>query len=84
MSDLTPRYRSFQKAYGGDPDTAVLRDLHKRVMRLEIDIAQLTELLGQHVERVVNIVMASPVHVNAAREEGVSGGGLPPPSSPRG
>ncbi len=32
-----PQFRSFKRTYGGDPDTSVLRDLHKRVMRLEMD-----------------------------------------------
>ncbi len=30
-----PKYRSWKRAYGGDPDTAVLHDLHKRVTKLE-------------------------------------------------
>ncbi len=34
-SNRTPRYRSFRKAYGGDPDSSILRDLHKRVTELE-------------------------------------------------
>ncbi len=36
MSNRTPRYRSFKKDYGGDPDSTILRDLHRRLMKLEI------------------------------------------------
>lgn len=39
MSNRQPRYRSFRKAYGGDPDSAILRDLHKRLTRVELDLA---------------------------------------------
>lgn len=51
MSNVTPVYRSFRRAYGGDPDSSVLRDLHKRLMRTEIDLsnaeAAIVEILAR-------------------------------------
>ena len=29
-------YRGFRKTYGGDPDRAIMNDLHKRLMKVEI------------------------------------------------
>lgn len=36
MGNATPRFRSWTKAYGGDPDSTILRDLHRRLMKVEI------------------------------------------------
>lgn len=38
MGYRTPKYRSFRRTYGGDPDSTILRDLHQRITRLERDL----------------------------------------------
>ena len=75
-----PRYRNFRKAYGGDPDSAVLRDLHKRLTKAEGLLweaqQQIAAILAEPAQMVF---VSSPVQKNAAREEGVFGGGETPP-----
>ncbi len=78
MND-TPRYRSFKRAYGGDPDTAVLHDLHKRVMRLEIDLANARALIRRLNDVRIELVMAAPESINVMRSERVGGDETPPP-----
>ncbi len=78
MND-TPKYRSFRKAYGGDPDSAVLNDLHKRVMRLEIDLHNALALIRRLEDRPQITVSAVPVLKNTAREMEALGGDYTPP-----
>lgn len=53
MSNRAPRYRSFRKAYGGDPDTSILRDLHKRLTRTEQDLALAETRIAELLEHAV-------------------------------
>lgn len=39
-----PKYRNFRRQYGGDPDTSILRDLHKRMTSLEATVWQVIEI----------------------------------------
>ena len=39
-------FRNFRRAYGGDPDSAVLRDLHKRLMKIELLVSSLEEVIN--------------------------------------
>ncbi len=73
-----PRYRSWKKAYGGDPDTAVLHDLHKRLTKVERLLWDTRDLLRRLEERP-QLIMASPVPINAAREQRIGGDETPPP-----
>ncbi len=73
-----PRYRSWKKAYGGDPDTAVLHDLHKRATKLEQLVWALSEAISR-LESRPQLVMASPVPINAVRDERIGGSEIPPP-----
>ena len=72
-----PRYRNFQKAYGGDPDTAVLRDLHKRLTKLEGLLWDLSIMVIS--QKAVIQVMVSPESINVAREKRIGGSEIPPP-----
>ncbi len=73
------KFRSFKRAYGGDPDSSVLKDLHRRLMRVEIDLARAEAAILLLRDRP-QLVMASPVQINAARDKGVIGGSeIPPP-----
>ncbi len=45
MSNRTPVYRSWKKAYGGDPDSNILRDLHRRLMKIEIAYSKSEDLI---------------------------------------
>ncbi len=73
-----PRYRSWKKAYGGDPDTAVLHDLHKRATRLELDLWSLTQRV-EALEKRPQVILSSPVQKNLARDERIGGSEIPPP-----
>ncbi len=66
LSERTPRFTSFRKSYGGDPDSAILRDLHKRLMKVEIalnrakaDISELTEESAMVLQRLKFVLVAA-------------------------
>ncbi len=71
------KYRSFKKAYGGDPDSSILQDLHKRVMRLEIDRIHDREII--RALQAFRDRFLLPEHKNIARDERVGGSEIPPP-----
>ncbi len=80
MSNRTPSFRSWKRAYGGDPDSTILRDLHRRLMKVEIAQARLIEqtvdLLSsvEEVHRRLHYVL-----VAAGGTVGTIGGDPPPP-----
>ncbi len=53
MSNRTPRYRSWKKAYGGDPDSSILRDLHRRLMKVEIALDRAVARVGDQEDLLV-------------------------------
>jgi len=73
-----PRYRSWKKAYGGDPDTAVLHDLHKRCTKLEQALWSALQLIRSLEERP-QLIMANPAPINTARDGRIGGSEIPPP-----
>ncbi len=60
MSNRTPRYRSYEKAYGGDPDSSIVKDLHRRLMKVEISLDRERTINRQHREdlRLVQVRLA--------------------------
>lgn len=70
-------YRGFRKAYGGDPDRAIVQDLHKRLMKVEIELDRLRstnmDLQDAHatvLQRLKYVLVAAG---------GTVGGDPPPP-----
>lgn len=70
-----PRYRNFRKAYGGDPDSSVLRDLHKRLTKVESLLweaqQQVTALLAEP-RQLVFTATPPPDVKNVARDHGLA------------
>ncbi len=73
-----PQYRSFTKQYGGDPDSTVLVDLHKRQTRTEENVYRLLLELRALAERP-QFIVAQPVPKSADREGRIGGSEIPPP-----
>ncbi len=76
MSDR-PRYRSWKKAYGGDPDTAVLHDLHKRMTRVELNHWELlleVRRLQARFDQFMNLFQPPPppAPINVATDHGLA------------
>lgn len=74
-----PRYTNFRKAYGGDPDSAVLRDLHKRTTKLEGLLWEAQQQIAALLARPTQLVFSAPVPINAVREGRIGGDQTPPP-----
>ncbi len=78
VSDRTPRYRSFKKDYGGDPDSTILKDLHRRLMKIEIAFAKLERMLV--IIENDQIEVKRRLHYVLVAAGGTVGGDPPPPA----
>ncbi len=73
-------YRNFRKAYGGDPDTAVLRDLHKRLTKVEVAQDKILIGLQANTRALVDLLLRfpppppPPPPINVATDHGLAEG----------
>ncbi len=73
-------YRNFRKAYGGDPDTAILRDLHKRLTRVEINQDKILIGLQANSRALVDLLLRfpppppPPSAINVVKDHGLAEG----------
>lgn len=51
-----PVYRNFRKAYGGDPDSQILRDLHRRLTAVELAFWGHTEMANQKMKTMQSLL----------------------------
>ncbi len=85
MSNRAPAYRSFKKDYGGDPDSTILRDLHRRLMKVEIafekeriaarDVREDLRLLQvrlAHLKQLIELHHDPPVAVSQVRSADIA------------